>query len=196
MDTTLNCVLIHWDTTLRRTMKKLLLIGFAFTMLLGCAQQPLEPAQPVDLEAIVEAIKAEYGEDFAPSMPYDETWIVERLGIQAEWMDAFIGLGPMMMISSDELIIIRASEGNIENVLTAFREYQRFLREESFQYPMNMPRVANARLESVGNYVIFIIAGAFFEYPTDGSDWDEQAEIDFIIAQFQRGVDVFRSFFD
>ena len=176
-------------------MKKLLLIGFAFAVLLGCAQPTPQP-DPVNLEEIVEAIKAEYGADFAPSMPYDETWMFERLAIQPEWMDAFVGLGPMMMTSSDELIIIRATEGNVENVLNAFREYQRFLREESFQYPMNMPRVANAKLESVGNYVIFIIAGAFFQYPTDGTAWDEQEEIDFTVAQFQRGVDVFKSFFD
>lgn len=176
-------------------MKKLVIIGFVLAMLMGCVEQST-PTPDVSLEDIVEAIKAEYGDDFAPSLEYDEEWMQERLGIEKEWVDGFIGLGPMFTMSSDELIVIKASAGNIEKVLDAMREYQRFLKEESFQYPMNMPRVQNAMLESVGDYVVFVIAGAFFEYPQDGSDWDEQEEIDFIRAEFQRGVDVFKSFFE
>ena len=147
------------------------------------------------MQEIAQAIIDEYGADYAPSLDYDETHMVERLGIDPSWVEAFFGQGPMFMLSSDELIIIEATEGNVDKVLAAMQEYQRFLKEESFQYPMNMPRVQNARLVFEGNYVAFILVGKHFEYPTDGTEFDEQEVIDFVRAEFQRGVDVFESFF-
>jgi len=175
-------------------MKKLLMIAFALALLVGCVNQP-QPVD-VDVEEIAQAIKDEYQDDYAPSVDYDEEYMKERLGIEAAWMEQFFGQGPMFTMSSDELIIIKATAGNVDKVIAAMQEYQRFLKEESFQYPMNMPRVANAQLVTNGNYVALILVGAFFEYPTDGSDYDEQEEIDFIKAQFKRGVDVFNSFFE
>jgi hypothetical protein len=176
-------------------MKKLLLILVLLGLMVGCVNQPTPPVN-VAIEDIVSAIKDEYKDDYAPSTPYDEAYLIERLGIQMDWVEEFFGEGPTFSMSSDEFIIIKASEGNVDKVLTAMQEYQRFLKEESFQYPMNMPRVQNAELVSNGNYVAFILVGAFFEYPNDGSEWDEKDEVSFIKAQFKRGVDVFNSFFD
>lgn len=177
-------------------MKKGLMSLFVLALLAGCANGPKEPVVDVDIADIVAAIKDEYKDDYAPSMEYDEDYMVERLGIEKAWVEAFFGEGPMFSMSSDEFIIIKASAGNVDKVLAAMQEYQRYLKEESFQYPMNMPRVQNAELVSNGDYVAFILVGAFFEYPSDGSEWNEQDEIDFIKAQFKRGVDVFNSFFE
>lgn len=176
-------------------MKKLITLLVLLVLMVGCANQPNPPVN-VDIEDIVSAIKDEYKDDYAPSMEYDEDYMVERLGIEKAWVEAFFGEGPMFSMSSDEFIIIKASAGNVDKVLAAMQEYQRYLKEESFQYPMNMPRVQNAELVSNGDYVAFILVGAFFEYPSDGSEWNEQDEIDFIKAQFKRGVDVFNSFFE
>jgi hypothetical protein len=176
-------------------MKKLITLLVLLVLMVGCANQPTPPVN-VDIEDIVSAIKDEYKDDYAPSMEYDEDYMVERLGIQKAWVEAFFGEGPLFSMSSDEFIIIKASAGNVDKVLAAMQEYQRYLKEESFQYPMNMPRVQNAELVSNGDYVAFILVGAFFEYPNDGSEWDEKDEIDFIKAQFKRGVDVFNSFFE
>ena len=175
-------------------MKKLVVLFLTLGLLMGCAPTPA-PVD-VDVEEIAQAIKDEYGDDYAPSLDYDETHMVERLGIETDWVEAFFGQGPMFTMSSDELIVIKATEGNVAKVVAAMQEYQRYLKEESFQYPMNMPRVQNAMLVSEGDYVVFVLVGKFFEYPNDGSDFDEQEEIDFVKAQFQRGVDVFKSFFE
>ncbi|MBS3991442.1 MAG: DUF4358 domain-containing protein [Erysipelothrix sp.] len=175
-------------------MKKLVVLFLTLGLLMGCA--PTTPTVEVDIEDIAQAIKDEYGDDYAPSLDYDETYMVERLGIESGWVEAFFGQGPTFSTSSDELIIIKATEGNVAKVVAAMQEYQRYLKEESFQYPMNMPRVQNAMLVSEGDYVVFVLVGKFFEYPSDGSDYDEQEEIDFVKAQFQRGVDVFKSFFE
>lgn len=174
-------------------MKKIIMLFITLGLLMGCT--PSASPVDVDVEEIAQAIKDEYGADYAPSLDYDETHMVERLGIDPTWVEAFFGQGPLMMLSSDELIIIKATEGNVEKVLTAMQEYHRFLKEESFQYPMNLPRVQNARLVSEGNYVAFILVGKHFQYPTDGTEFDEQEVIDFVRTEFQRGVDVFESFF-
>ncbi len=177
-------------------MKKGLMSLFVLALLAGCVNGPKEPVVDVDIADIVAAIKDEYKDDYAPSLEYDETHMVERLQIETAWVEEFFGEGPMFTMSSDEVIVIKATEGNVDKVIAAMEEYHRFLKEESFQYPMNMPRVQNAMLVSNGNYVAFILTGKHFEYPSDGSDYDEKDEIDFIKAQFQRGVDVFNSFFE
>lgn len=102
-------------------------------------------------------VKEMVGENYIPNMPYDATRLKEVLGIEAEWYDAALGEGPMMSTHVDELIVVHATEGNLENVQKAMKEYHETILSNTLNYPMNVPRIQGSVVETVGDYVLFVM---------------------------------------
>lgn len=62
-----------------------------------------------------------------------------------------------MSTNVDMFALIHPTEGNFENVEAAIKNYQDFLINDSFQYPMNMGKVKNCRAVAIGDYMFFIL---------------------------------------
>ena len=120
------------------------------------------PVETVDhaqmVQNIYQAVVETYGSAYLPDMQADDFFMQDTLKLDASWYDAAIVEIPMMSNNADMFAIVHATEGNLENVKKAFDDYKYYLVNESFQYPMNMPKVQSAVVEVLNDeYVLFSI---------------------------------------
>ena len=87
----------------------------------------------------------------------DETYMSDVLGLDSSWYDVAIVEIPMFSTNVDMFALIHPTEGNFENVEAAIKNYQDFVINDSFQYPMNVEKVKKCRAEAIGDYVFFIL---------------------------------------
>lgn len=163
-------------------MKKAVLTLCIAGIILGCtscgaAKQPetmtVEEATQVQvsLTELCDAVKEAYGEKYLPQMQYDAEVFENVFGIKEELYEEFIAEAPMMSSHVDTFVAVKAKEGKAEEVAQILETYQENMRNNSFQYPMNLGKVEGARLYRNGNYVFYIILGG---YPEDESEVDAE----------------------
>ncbi len=118
-------------------------------------------------------------------------------GIQSAWVDEFVMKKAASMTNVDTLIIVKPTEGNGENVLNALTAYHDFLANDAFQYPINLPKIRNAKAFAQGDYVFFVMLGTLpdelvyveidYENLTDDEIAAEQAKIDAAQDEYAAG---------
>ncbi len=129
------------------------------------------PWQEIDL--VYKQILKTYGTTYYPDVKIHEdetylsTYLSDTLKIDAAWVEDIIIEVPMISANVDELILVKPTEGNAENVLNALKAYKTYLVEGTRQYPMNEGRVRTAAVEQVGEYVCFSILGGAVDNPED-----------------------------
>ena len=112
------------------------------------------------VQNIYQAVVETYGSAYLPEMQVqgEAYFMQDTLKLDASWYDAAIVEVPMMTNNADMFAIVHATAGNLENVKKAFDDYKYYLVNESFQYPMNMPKVQSAVVEVLNDeYVLFSI---------------------------------------
>ena len=132
----------------------------------GCSQknQSGTDAEPVqnspEPDAVYEAVKAAYGENYLPNMRLTDEEIEVRYGISSDLYSSAIAEVPMISTQIDELVLIKANDeaarDTIEEALTAF---QNVLKEDTFQYPANQLKIQASQVYVKGDYVCFIMLG-------------------------------------
>lgn len=190
-------------------MKKLMyagLIAVLSLLLAGCGQnggngggQTTEvqtTAEPesqvkVDLSEIHEAVKAVYGEAYIPSMEMDSQYISDLFGVTEDLYDEVIAEGPMISVHVDIFAAFHAKEGQGQKIEDSLNAYQKDLRENSMQYPMNMPKVEASQVVRHGDYVFFVMLG---EVDPDAAD--EEAMLKGAKESNQLAVDAINGFFN
>ena len=166
-------------------MKKLILMLFVSLLLLGCTQAASNDFTEAQFDKAVEAVKAEYGEDYIPSAEINLQQLEEVYKINKEWIKKSFAEGPMMSLNTDMFVAIMATDGNVDKVEQALLDYKEYLINESFQYPMNMPKVKSTQVVKKGNLVFLLVLGKYDERqePT------EEEALKFAQDEIQRGVD-------
>lgn len=114
----------------------------------------------VELTDVLEAVKQAYGDDYIPSMDYDEQAMEDLFGIGKEQYEAFFAQGPMISVHVDTLIGVKAKAGQADAVEQALLGYQKSLIENSVQYPMNIVKVNASEVVRYGDYVFFVMLGS------------------------------------
>lgn len=118
------------------------------------------------VQNIYQAVVETYGSTYLPDMGVQEDayYMQDVLKLDASWYDAAIVEVPMMTANADVFAILHVTEGNLENVKKAFEDYKSYLVNDSFQYPMNMPKVQSAVVQTLNDeYVMFsILTGMAF----------------------------------
>ena len=112
------------------------------------------------VQNIYQAVVENYGSAYLPEMQVQSEayFMQDTLKLDASWYDAAIVEVPMMTNNADMFAILHVTEGNLENVQKAFEDYKYYLVNESFQYPMNMPKVQAAVVQTLNDeYVIFSV---------------------------------------
>ena len=111
-------------------------------------------------DAVYEAVKAAYGENYLPNMRLTDEEIEVRYGISGDLYSSAIAEVPMISTQVDELVLVKAKDeaarDTIEEALTA---YQNVLREDTFQYPANQLKIQASKVYVKGDYVCFIMLG-------------------------------------
>ncbi len=125
--------------------------------------KPDAQTNDVALEDIHTAVRELLGENYLPSMPLDNEYLKETYGIQPEWIENFIAEIPMISFHVDTFIAIKAVDGQADNVEKALNDYCAYVKENSLQYPANVPKVNASRVYRAGNYVFYIMLGVIPE---------------------------------
>lgn len=122
-----------------------------------------------ETQKIRAAIMKAYADKYFPNVQVqdDLAYMQELLKLDASWYDEAVVEIPMIGANADKLILIHATEGNLENVKAALEAHKQSLIEDSMQYPMNKPRVQTAWVVTVGDYAIFSILGGAVDNPEE-----------------------------
>lgn len=111
-------------------------------------------------DAVYEAVKAAYGENYLPNMRLTDEEAEARYGITSDLYSSVIAEVPMISAQVDELVLIKAKDevarDTIEETMTA---YQNVLKEDTFQYPANQLKIQASQVYVKGDYVCFIMLG-------------------------------------
>lgn len=133
------------------------------------------------LNGIHTAVKEAYGEDYIPSQAFDEITLKEVYGLSSDMYDAIIAEGPMISMHVDTFIAVHPTEGNFDNVVAALEGYRNVLVEDTMQYPMNQIKIQASKVETIGDYVFFIMLG----YGDDTLENEDE-----ILASFEEQNDI------
>lgn len=135
-------------------------------------ESPGAAVQDETLNEIHEAVKAVFGADYIPSMPYDEEMLQSVFGVDPAWCEAYIAEGPMISAHVDTFIAIKAKPDKVEDVKKALDDYYKYLVNESFQYPSNIGKVEASKVVAYDEYVFFISLGMI---PTNLEEQGDEA---------------------
>lgn len=145
------------------------------------------------LNEVHEAVKAVYGDNYIPSMPYDATALEELFGVKADWYDAVIAEGPMISVHVDTFIGVKAKADKVKDVAAALETYREGQIESSVQYPMNIVKVQASQVVTHGDYVFFVMLGSADEA---AEAENEEAALASAKESNQKAMDMIASFFE
>lgn len=143
------------------------------------------------LDKVHSAVKEAYGENYIPSQPFEMKQLSEMYGITSDNIEEFIAEGPMMSTHVDTFIGVKAKEGkaaDVEKELTAYKEK---IVADSVQYPMNVAKVNASQIVVEGDYVFFVMLGAFYE----GTSTDEAEQLKFAQTEVNKAVEAIKAQF-
>ncbi len=140
----------------------------------------------VALSTVLDAVKNAYGENYLPSMDLTAEDLKTRFGLNADDYTEAIGQVAMISTQVDTFVAVHAKEGKAENVVSALNAYRDDLVNNSMQYPMNIPKVNASKVYQKGDYVFFIMLGAF---APDDLMADDPAAVTFHEEQNQIAID-------
>ncbi len=108
-----------------------------------------------EMESIKTAVQDELGDNYFPNMPLMPDMLEAQFGITADMYDDYFAEMPMISANVDTLLIIKAKDGNVEDVEAALEAYRDVQINGAMQYPKNLGAVQASRIETIGNYVCF-----------------------------------------
>lgn len=156
------------------------------------AQTP-ETDSEVDsvLQEVYDSVKAAYGENYVPSMMIETQMLSEVYKINMDNVDSFIAEGPMMSAHVDTFLALKAVDGKGEDVEKDVIAYQETQQNDALQYPMNQAKVNSSQVVRHGDYVFFVMLGAFDE----SESASEEEQLQFAQEQTKIGVDAIAEHF-
>lgn len=116
--------------------------------------------------AAVEAAEGGY----RPDMALQPDMLEMSFGITSDMYDDYMAEMPMMSAHVDTLLIVKAKEDKLEEVQEIVEAYREAKVNDTMQYPMNLGKIQASRVETIGNYVMFVMLGG------DTSDVEEQGD--------------------
>lgn len=149
------------------------------------AEEPEPPAeqQPAGVSAsdiysaINSAFQSKYGYDAIPSMTMevDSTTLTEKFHVSTDMVESYAGAVAALMTNCDELVVVQAKEGQLENVKAALEQALADQKEAFSWYAVmnNTERLESAKVVTKGNYAALLIVG------TAPEDSEDEGAVDF-----------------
>lgn len=185
--------------------KKLLAMVLALSCAVGTFSGVTAIEQSVPVEAatkkkapsiskVYSAVKKAYGTNYLPNVKLSKDEIKTRYGISSSWYTGVIAEVPMISAQADELVIVKAkntdSKKKIKSALTAYRKW---LQDESFQYPVNEPKVQAAKIYVKGDYVCLFVLGTIDQRIANGDD--DAKKVDAFKKQNEKAVNAIKKLY-
>jgi hypothetical protein len=154
-------------------MKKILMILTLLFLVSGCQKITLYTEE--DLNLAVASIKETFKDDYYPQADISEEMLEMLYGIDLSRVDAYFAEGPLFTMSVDTLLIFIAHEDYVDELKNTLLDYQNYLINDSFQYPMNMPKVNASKVFVQNNLVAFIMLGAYTDNFEDENHYENES---------------------
>ncbi|MBR5510508.1 MAG: DUF4358 domain-containing protein [Lachnospiraceae bacterium] len=147
--------------------RKGIILVMALSLLMGCGKKEsgaqsgaAEYRNDVSPQAVAEAVAADLGENYWANMEIPAEYLNDIYGVSADMYEEAYAQMPMISANVDTLIIVKANEANVEDVQNALNTYREAMVQDTFQYPVNIPKIQASQVETFGNYVCFVQLGA------------------------------------
>ena len=157
-----------------------LTVCMAACFLTGCSRAGSSAADTqagyrddVSTQALVEAVAAELGDDYWADAELPPEFLDDWYGISDDMYEEYYGQTPMISANVDALVVVKAAEGKLTDVEDALDTYRESMVQDTFQYPINIPKIQASEIRTFGNYVCFVQLGA----DMDGMEDDDEAAI-------------------
>jgi len=106
------------------------------------------------------AVKKAYGEDYWPDYKLNKDEIKDKYGVDSSLYASAYAEVPMISTNVDELVIFKAKNSDTKKkILSAVKKYQKALKADRMQYPMNLLKIQGSRVYTNGKYVCFFMLG-------------------------------------
>lgn len=148
-------------------------------------------AAGVSADAVLEAVRAAYGEDYLAGAELPAEVLEAQYGLTPDMYTEARGETAMMSVHPDTVIIVRAAEGRADDVEAALTAARRKKVEDTVQYPVNIPKTNASQVLRNGDYVAFLLVGA----PLANADVNEEDIVRHFEDEIGKGVEAFNSVF-
>lgn len=113
----------------------------------------------VDFELLSSNIEETTNMDTSKMQNITSEDLQSEFNINADWVSKMIGVRPYVNISSSMYVIVEATDGNVDNIISAFNnfgvEYDKMWKDYlTEEYEL----VKNRLIGSKGNYVYFVVS--------------------------------------
>lgn len=173
--------------------KSWLMILLLVCMLAGCGKGGTSSEESknsyrddVAAQSLVEAVAAELSDDYWPDTELPPELLDDWYGISTEMYEEFYGQTPMISANVDTLIVVKATEEHLQDVENALDTYRESMIQDTFQYPVNIPKIQASRICTYGHYVCFVQLGGSM----DGIEDDDEAAIEVCRTMNERALSV------
>jgi hypothetical protein len=109
---------------------------------------------------LASAVKKAYGDSYLPNYKLDKDEIKSKYGVDSSLYASAYAEVPMISAQVDQLVIFKAKNASSKKkILTAVKKYQKDLKADTMQYPMNSLKIQGSKVYANGNYVCFFMLG-------------------------------------
>ncbi len=138
-------------------------------------------AQP-SASKLAAAIKKAYGDNYWPNYQLDKDEIKSKYGVASSLYASAYAEVPMISAQVDQLVIFKAKNKTAKKkILSAVKEYQKNLKADTMQYPMNLLKIQGSKVYTNGNYVCFFMLGGSADKSVEENGTEEE-----IIKAYQK----------
>lgn len=154
-------------------MKKIICIVLSVLLLLSFAAcNDTTKEVNTSPEEIEQAIANALGDGYLATEPFDKETLVDYFGLDGDKIESFSAKIAMMSAHNDIVVILKTTDGYADEAVNIFNEFYGNKVKYGMSYPMNLPKLLSARIFKIDDYVMFIIAGSYY----DGEDEEGEAK--------------------
>ncbi len=114
----------------------------------------------VPLAELKENVKELLGDNYWPEVDLTKEELAQKTGITEEMYVDFLAEKQVLDAHIDTMIIIQAKEAYVGEIEQALENYRTAIIEENREHPQNLGKAMASRMETIDNYVCFVLLGA------------------------------------
>ena len=145
----------------------------------------------ISVASILDEVKAAYGEDYLPNMPMEEEMLKETFKLDLELVEEYVAEMPMIGFHPDKVLIVKAKEGKIDDVVAQLEAARTEMIENAMTYPANIEKLQSTKVVSKGNFAAFFMVGS-----SNNMSEDPEERLKFAEDEVQKAVTAFNSMFN
>lgn len=147
----------------------------SIALLTGCGNTTSDKTAQEVYDAIQSAFMEKYGVEAIPNSPIevDDTTLEQKFYLSPDEVESYAGSIAGMMTNCDELLVVQAKSGEVENVREALEKALQDQKDAFGFYAVmnNIERLDAAKVVTQGDYAALLIVGISPEDPDAAVDF-------------------------